>query len=93
MMALRRSREAEYEANERAEAAKHIADGDDVPDIQFDYPPCPVCTGLLECDGSWSCGGCGVVWDENGTGGTITDPGGPLAMAVAGLKEEGKTYG
>ena len=65
-MADRRRRAAEYEAEQRAEFFASFKGDRPIPDIEFDYPPCPICTGDLTCDGSWWCDACCVGWDNNG---------------------------
>lgn len=70
---------------------------DVIPDIDFPYPPCPICDGELTHDDGWWCDRCQVAWPNNGTGGEH-QPDEPLpavgsgsrpvpAASVAGIRE------
>lgn len=40
-----------------------------IPDIDFPWPPCPICDGDLSGDDGWWCDRCEVAWAPNGTRG------------------------
>lgn len=74
-MRERRRRVEAYEEEARSEFWAKLAMQPEsmrkLPDIEFDYPPCPICTGDLEYDdGLWICQGCNVVWERDGSNGT-----------------------
>lgn len=46
-----------------------------VPDVEFEMPPCPICTKALGSDGdSLVCERCQASWSSNGTSGRWWDP-------------------
>lgn len=53
-----------------------------VPDIEFETPPCPICSLGLDSDGdAFVCYPCRASWDMNGTGGLWDDPAAPRCKA------------
>ena len=45
------------------------------PDVEFSYPPCPICEAELEGDdASLRCEACEAWWGPDGTGGEWFDP-------------------
>lgn len=46
----------------------------DIPDLDWEYPPCSLCDETVESDGAacW-CDHCGVVWNADGTKGERTE--------------------
>lgn len=62
-------RYAQARAAAEKASAEFYADNDPtaVRDIDWPFPPCPVCDLDLEHDDGWWCDVCCVYWSENGT--------------------------
>lgn len=71
----------EREAEAREALTRFLAAGDDVPDVEYRHPDCPICMVELCSDGDalW-CEHCPLTWDADGSRGAV-DPDALAEMA------------